>query len=255
MRRITHRGRCRRKPTCARAPETAFSTCIRHYEVFSTPRRRFKPPRSRILQSVQCRRPSTPRQHPPSVERMDIHAEPPKFVDDERHENIGGDQQAARRPRQFTPRGLYLLNAGNRIHLDFAKLQRSPRPAERRKIKKENFLLGQTRCCHRRANDEPQPSELFFDLLSTRCQFVKSCSLAAWELRTHSSGMSAKLFRRRQIKSPQPMRNDSRSTLSFLSYLNSLVSSGDVPHLEAAPPNLGVSIPGLATSHNGSPGA
>jgi hypothetical protein len=35
------------------------------------------------------------------------------------------------------------LNTSNRIHLDFAKLQRSPRPAERRKIKKENFLLGQ----------------------------------------------------------------------------------------------------------------
>ena len=117
------------------------------------------------------------------------------------------------------------------------------------------FFWDKTRCCHRRANDEPQPSELFFDLLSTRCQFVESCSLAAGELRTHSSGMSAKLFRRHQIESPQPMRNDNRNTLSLLSYLDSLVSSGDVQHLEAAPPNLGVSIPGLATSHNRSPGA
>src|ERR1700729_93116 len=66
------------------------------------------------------------------------------------------------------------------------------------------FFWDKTRCCHRRANDEPQPSELFFDLLSTRCQFVESCSLAAWELRTHSSGMSAKLFG--VIRSNRPNR-------------------------------------------------
>ena len=39
------------------------------------------------------------------------------------------------------------------------------------------FFWDKTRRCHRRANDEPQPSELFFDLLSTRCQFVEFAAL------------------------------------------------------------------------------
>jgi hypothetical protein len=37
--------------------------------------------------------------HPLSVKRMNIHAEPSELVDPERHENIGGDRQSAKRGR------------------------------------------------------------------------------------------------------------------------------------------------------------
>ena len=80
-------GGANRRPS--QAPETAFSTRIRHPEVFGPSRLTFLSPL--VLEPCdQCIAGDHQgrAQHPPSVKRVNVHAEPAKLVDDERHEDM-----------------------------------------------------------------------------------------------------------------------------------------------------------------------